>query len=238
MVAIPGTADAKGTESPVIIGLEENGVNVGSSKWIRDPQSGEFVPAPPNFVSDDPNQYKADLQCQVDQDSLAKKCLPGQLQCPPREAGGKPGTAVIWKVAPKSVSNPVWTDWTPNGSGPSCLYDEKPEDLLPKIAARIESDFRNLPIKPAELRAQPSPHTLKGAETNIFADAVEQQFDVTILGQRVHIVATPVEYTYAYGDGNSLGPTPFAGGPIPEEQWAKRRERAMCINRPVTFSCP
>jgi hypothetical protein len=190
--------------------------------YVRDPESGDLVPSPPNFVSDDPNQYKADLQCQVGDNALDKKCLPGQVQCPPREPGEKPGTPVIWKVAPKAVSSPTWTDWKSGNNGPSCLYDPKPEDVLPRIAARIESDFRNLPIRPANLTVQPSPHTLRGAETNIFADAVEQQFDVTILGQRVHIVATPVEYTYTYGDGNSFGPTPFAGGPLPEAEWGQR----------------
>lgn len=102
------------------------------------------------------------------------------------------------------------------------MYSEKPADVLEKIAAQIQSKFEQLPIKPAVSGIQPFPHTLRGAETNIFADAVEQQFDVTILGQRVHIVATPVEYTYAYGDGTSLGPTPFAGGPLPEAEWGQK----------------
>ncbi|MEV8149800.1 hypothetical protein AB0O52_16860 [Arthrobacter sp. NPDC080073] len=235
LTGFPAAVDSKGTESPVIIGLEENGVNVGSSKWIRDPQTGEFSPAPLNFVSDDPNQYKAELQCQVDDNALDKKCLPGQVQCPPREPGGKSGTPVIWKVAPKAVSNPTWIDWKSGNNGPSCLYDQKPEDVLPKIAARVESDFRNLPIKPANLTAQPSPHTLKGAETNIFADAVEQQFDVTLLGQRVHIVATPVEYIYSYGDGSTLGPTPFAGGPLPEAEWGQKTRTSHVFQQTGDF---
>ncbi|MCI0143330.1 hypothetical protein KNN17_17340 [Arthrobacter bambusae] len=221
-VGSAASANAESTEPPITIGFRKSGVSLGSENWIRDPQSGEIVRAPLNHVSDDPNQYKAELQCQVDDNALDKKCLPGQVRCPPREPGEKPGTPVIWKVAPKAVSNPTWTDWKSGNNGPSCLYDQKPEDVLPRIAARIESDFRNLPVKAADLAAQPSPHTLKGAETNIFANAVEQQFDVTILGQRVHIVATPVEYTYGYGDGNSLGPTPFAGGPLPEAEWGQK----------------
>ena len=31
---------------------------------------------------------------------------------------------------------------------------------------------------------QPSPHTLRGAETNFYAEAVEQSFGVDMLGQR------------------------------------------------------
>ncbi len=212
---------AASSDDRVSSGYQQGGIEV-TARWIRDPETGEFMSAPLNHLSDDPNQYKAELQCQVDDNALDKKCLPGQVRCPPREPGEKPGTPVIWKVAPKAVSNPTWTDWKSGNNGPSCLYDQKPEDVLPRIAARIESDFRNLPVKAADLATQPSPHTLKGAETNIFANAVEQQFDVTILGQRVHIVATPVEYTYGYGDGNSLGPTPFAGGPLPEAEWGQK----------------
>ncbi|WP_426998511.1 hypothetical protein [Pseudarthrobacter sp. N5] len=201
-------------------GFKGSGLEAGV--WVVDPASGEKVPAPPGFVSNDPNQYSYDLQCQVDADTLAIACLPGQLQCPPRAEDGKAGVPVIWKVAPRSITNPTWAEWKPNGNGPACLYDEKPEDLLPRIAARIEQDFKNLPITPASVTAQPSPHTLRGAETNIFADATEQQFDVTILGQRVHLVATPVEYTYSYGDGTTFGPTPMAGGPLPQEEWGQK----------------
>ncbi|HAG60052.1 MAG TPA: hypothetical protein DCL83_12415 [Arthrobacter bacterium] len=77
-------------------------------------------------------------------------------------------------------------------------------------------------MAPATLTAQPSPNTLRGAETNIFADAHVQEFDVTILGQRVHLAATPIEYTYNYGDGTTLGPTPAAGGPLPKDRWGEK----------------
>ncbi|HKU28968.1 MAG TPA: hypothetical protein VJQ60_00645 [Arthrobacter sp.] len=189
--------------------------------YIRDGESGGLVRSGPGVVSDDPNQYKPVLQCQVGE-NFDKKCLPGQLQCPAREPGGKPGTAVIWKVAPRALENPTWSDWKSPSDGPSCLYDQKPEDLLARIAGRIVSDFRTLPITPAVLGIQPSPHTLKGAETNVFADAAEQRFDVVILGQKVRVVATPAEYTYRYGDGSGLGPTIFAGGPLPEERWGEQ----------------
>jgi hypothetical protein len=221
------------TNVPISLAVEKDDGGYGGSAgysntglktavWARDPETGDIVPAPPGHVSQDPNQYRADLQCQADDNNIDINCLAGQQQCPPREVDGKAGTPVIWKVAPRSIPDPVWTDWTPNGNGPSCLYDQSPEDLLPRIAARILNDFRNLPIKAADVTSQPSPHTLRGAETNIFASATEQQFDVTILGQRVHIIATPAEYTYNYGDGSSLGPTPVAGGPIPQSEWGQK----------------
>ena len=86
----------------------------------------------------------------------------------------------------------------------------------------IQTEFQRLPIAPGSVTAQPSPHTLRGAETNFFADAAEQQFDVTILAQKVHVVAKPVQYTWSYGDGTSLGPQTAAGGPLPQDRWGEK----------------
>ncbi|WP_427018305.1 PKD domain-containing protein [Pseudarthrobacter sp. P1] len=74
---------------------------------------------------------------------------------------------------------------------------------------------------PATLASQPGPHTLRGAETNFYAHATEQTFDITLLDQHVHITATPATYTWNYGDGTLLGPTPHPGAPLPEERWGE-----------------
>jgi len=216
----PEIAAATESEPPITGGWGNDGVDVGG--WTIDPGSGEFVWAEPGAFPPDPNQYKAVLQCQTDENNVSVKCLPGQQQCPPREEGGKPGIPVIWKVAPRGIPDPVWTDWTPTGSGPSCLYDESVEDLLPRIAALIQSEFQKLPVAAGTVTAQPSPHTLRGAETNFYAESAEQQFDITILGQKVHVVATPVQYTWNYGDGTTLGPQASAGGPLPQDRWGEK----------------
>ncbi|WP_423183843.1 hypothetical protein [Arthrobacter sp. NyZ413] len=103
-----------------------------------------------------------------------------------------------------------------------CMYSEKPHDVLDQIGAQIQTKFQQLPIAPAVSGIQPFPHTLKGAETNFYADAAAQTFAVDMLGQKVVIKAEPVEYTYTYGDGSGLGPTIFAGGPLPEERWGEQ----------------
>ncbi|WP_281451662.1 hypothetical protein [Paenarthrobacter nitroguajacolicus] len=131
---------------------------------------------------------------------------------------------MIWKRAPKAIENPDWTDYR-GITGPVCLYGAEPENVLADIAARILTDFRQLPINPGTLEAQPFPHTLKGAPTNFYTSTTAQTFDVTILGQAVHLTATPTSYTYTYGDGTALGPTPTTGYPIPQTEWLTTQTR-------------
>jgi len=131
----------------------------------------------------------------------------------------------VWKKAPKAISNPDWTDYRAI-SGPTCLYAAQPENVLANIATRILNDFRQLPVNPGTLEAQPFPHTLKGGPTNFYTTATEQAFDVTILGQAVHLTATPASFTYNFGDGTSRGPTPVAGYSIPEAGWLLNETRS------------
>ncbi|WP_235036431.1 hypothetical protein [Arthrobacter sp. 18067] len=125
------------------------------------------------------------------------------LECPPKTPDGEKGSPIIWLMAPKGITNPTFTDWQPVDGKPVCLYDSEPEDVMGDIAARILNDFRQLPVNAGTLEAQPFPHTLKGGPTNFYATAGEQGFDVAILGQAVHLTATPASYTYAFGDGTN-----------------------------------
>jgi len=185
--------------------------------WRLDPDTGKFIPFEPGYVANDPYQYKYELQCHLGGGEFDTVCLGDLVDC---KSGpdGKPGIPVVWLKAPAGVPNPVWSF----RSGPTCLFDPKPADLLPRIAAMIQTEFQKLPINPGQATAQPSPHTLRGAETNFFAQSAAQQFDITILNQSVHVTATPVQYTWTYGDGTSLGPTPAAGGPLPQERWGEK----------------
>ncbi|MFF2030715.1 PKD domain-containing protein [Arthrobacter sp. NPDC058192] len=95
-------------------------------------------------------------------------------------------------------------------------------DVLGQIAAQIQTKFRQLPVTPGKTVMQPSPHTLRGAETNFYAEASEQTFNVDMLGQDVFITAKPVQYTWSYGDGTSLGPQTVAGGSLPQDRWGEK----------------
>ena len=185
--------------------------------WQRDPDSGDFSRPEPGTVSTDPNEYKYELQCHLGGGDFDTPCLARQLECKDRADGAK-GIPVMWLSRPRGVAGAVWAPH----SGPTCLYDAKPEDLLPRIAADIQKQFQNLPISAGTVVAQPSPNTLRGAETNFYAEAVEQQFDITMFGQQVHVVATPVQYTWNYGDGTVVGPQPSMGGPLPQDRWGEK----------------
>jgi hypothetical protein len=194
-------------------GAEE--VDVGG--WSIDPGTREFIWAEPGSPSTDPYQYKYELQCHLGGGDFDTPCLARQLECK-NGPDGKDGIPVVWLKAPVGIPNPVWTFH----SGPTCLFDPKPEDLLPRIAALIQNEFQKLPVAAGTVTAQPSPHTLRGSETNFYADSTEQQFDITILAQKVHVVATPVQYTWNYGDGTTLGPQQSAGGPLPQDRWGEK----------------
>nr|WP_274707841.1 hypothetical protein [Arthrobacter sp. H16F315] len=196
-------------------GFGNQGVNVGG--WRLDPASGKFVALEPGTALSDPNQYKYELQCHLGGGDFDTECLAVLVDCKSGPAG-QGGIPVVWLKAPAGVPNPTWT----YHSGPTCLFDPRPADVLDRIAAMMQAEFQKLPIAPGSVTAQPSPHTLRGAETNFFANATEQQFDITILGQKVHVVAKPVQYTWGYGDGTSLGPQLAAGGPLPQDRWGEK----------------
>jgi len=139
---------------------------------------------------------------------------------------------VNWYRSLRDFSPPVWGFF----DGPTCIYDEKPVDVLDAIAALIQTEFQKLPIAAGKATAQPSPHTLRGAETNFFAEAAQQQFDIKILAQDVHVVAKPVQYTWNFGDGTSLGPTTTPGGPLPQDRWGEKTATSHIYAQTGDFS--
>ena len=203
-------------EPPEIFGdWIPDSVNVGG--WRLDPATGKFVALLPGAAAADPYQYKYELQCHLGGGDFDTDCLANLVDCK-NGPDGEEGIPVLWLKAPAGVPNPSWT----YHSGPTCLFDPRPEDLLPRIAAMIQTEFQRLPISAGTVTAQPSPNTLRGAETNFFGNPVEQQFDITILAQRVHVVAKPVAYTWNYGDGAVIGPQTGVGGPLPQERWGEK----------------
>ena len=182
--------------------------------WRYDEVSGVWLDIP-GTAPQDPNVYKFEYLClDTTKNNFDIACLGGAVRCD-KAPDGRP---VRWYASLRVFSPPVWAALQPD----RCVYSEKPEDVLGKIAGQIAAKFQQLPVSPGTSVVQPSPHTLKGAETNFYAEAEVQAFDVDMFGQSVHVIATPVQYTWTYGDGTSLGPTPAAGGPLPQDRWGEK----------------
>jgi hypothetical protein len=178
--------------------------------WHQDPVSKGWTQVPVG-VANDPFKYRFKHVCRADPSLDGSNCSGPDIQCTEAENG----RVVNWYRSLRAL------DAYSFFAGPTCIYDEKPVDVLDQIAAEIQREFQNLPVNAGTVVAQPSPHTLRGAQTNFYADTVEQQFDITMFGQRVHVVATPAAYTWNYGDGTVLGPQPSMGGPLPQDRWGE-----------------
>jgi len=169
----------------------------------------------PGAVAENPNIYKFEYLClDATKHNFDVDCLAGAVRCDQ----GRDGRPVRWYTSLRVFDPPIWSTIRPD----RCVYLEKPVDVLGQIAAQIQTKFQQLPINAGRSVMQPSPHTLRGAETNFYAEAIEQTFGVDMLGQSVAIVAKPVQYSWSYGDGTSLGPQTAAGGPLPQDRWGEK----------------
>ncbi|MEV8182636.1 hypothetical protein [Specibacter sp. NPDC078692] len=178
--------------------------------------AGNFEPLAPSTEPGETTQYEYRFAC-TDGDSLVfSACTELMLECSSGASSpeGKPGTAIYWYYADTAFDPLIWTFH----SGPVCIYDEQPRDLLAEIAGQIATEFQRTPVVAAEFGSQPGPHTLRGKETNVWATASTQTFNLTMLGQNVTITATPVAYTWNYGDGTIWGPTPIHGAPLHQDR--------------------
>ena len=101
---------------------------------------------------------------------------------------------------------------------------QSPEDAAERVTAPptptvTAEDLKKMPIHPGTVSIQPGPNTLKNYHTNIYTDSRPQELEITLLGQPVRVRATPVSYTFDYGDGTTTGPTTDPGRALPENSW-------------------
>lgn len=179
-------------------------------------EEGNFAPESPATGPNDTTQYEYRFACTEGDSLIFDACADIMPSCASGadSPNGEPGTAIYWYYSDTTFKPPVWTYY----SGPECVYGEKPRDLLAEIAAQIASEFQRTPVAAATIGSQPGPHTLRGKETNVYAEATTQTFNITMLGQQVTITATPVAYTWNYGDGTAWGPTPVHGAALHKDR--------------------
>jgi hypothetical protein len=197
----------------------------GVGVWHED-ESGNWVDVP--FEAPQVQKaYKYEMLCiRNNQNDVDAACI-ARANCD----AGKDGRPVRWFERFLNGPTNAWSPIRPD----RCVYTEDPSDVLGRIAAQIQRRFEQLPVNAGTLGIQPRPHTLRGAETNFYAESSEQSFDVTMLGQKVHIIAKPVQYRWDYGDGTSLGPTTTMGGPLSRRTGGVRRPGpATPTQRPAT----
>ncbi|GGH65761.1 hypothetical protein [Rothia aerolata] len=104
------------------------------------------------------------------------------------------------------------TDNTPTSEQATTNNGEKINNQQPPQEITLtQQDLQNLPLPAAQLHQDQAPHTLKNYNTNIYAQATTGTFTETIAGQTVEIKATPISYTFTYGDGTTLGPVTNPG---------------------------
>lgn len=183
--------------------------NVAATIWEKTPDGSAYMSSP-GVGPADPFEYKYELSCEAKESALLQVCLSALPACD--QARG--GTHVDWYRKLRDFPEISWSVLTHG----ACIYSEKPVNVLEQIAAQINSEFKKTPVKGATIASQPGPHTLRGNHNNFYAQATTQNFNITLLGQKVHITATPVSYTWNYGDGTTMGPTDLPGTPLPEDR--------------------
>ena len=201
--------------------------SAGVGVWRYDAALNVWVDAP-DTVPESPYQYRFEYLCLVkNNNNFDVDCLAAATEC----SAGENGRPVRWWWKLVVAGPGDWSRITPD----RCVYSENPDDVLGRIAAQIQSKFEQLPVSPGTSVMQPSPHTLRGAETNFFAEASEQAFTVDMFGQSVAITAKPVQYAWTYGDGTSLGPQTAAGGPLPQDRWGEKTLTSHVYGRTGDF---
>lgn len=79
---------------------------------------------------------------------------------------------------------------------------EAPEPIIVTV-----EDMKNLGLLASASHQERAPHTLKNYHTNFWVDPNPQTFNTTIGGVPVEVRATPINYTYHYGDGTNITTT-------------------------------
>lgn len=93
-------------------------------------------------------------------------------------------------------------------AGSYCLGPDDPAvPTIAKVIAAVQDMFasQTLPLPKWVVRTDPGPRTLVHFPTSFSAGSqAAQQIDTTILGTAVHITAVPQQWTWFFGDGQTL----------------------------------
>lgn len=119
-----------------------------------------------------------------------------------------------------SVIAPEWTiPWT-------CVWVSWP--VVPAdLAVAAASEFQRVRLVGSGIEVQPGRGwTLVNVETIVFTDPGAQSFETSLLGMPVVIEASPIRYTWDFGDGSAPLVTADPGAPYPDHGVAHVYRRA------------
>ncbi|MGW9402625.1 hypothetical protein ACWGQ2_01510 [Arthrobacter sp. NPDC055585] len=207
--------------------LGGGGTVEGRATYYQDPSTGVWGTFQTG-LAEDPMQYKYEAACFDDNDGDVSCFVRYGLEC----SAGPDGRLVWWSSALRADENPEWTRMS---EVPTCIYSEDPAAFQERLREAVLTAFQEAPIAPGTMTLQPSPHTLIGANTNVYVEASSQVFEMELLGQSIRIEVEPTEYTFDYGDGTNYGPVSTPGGPLPEARWGEQTETSHMYSQTGDF---
>lgn len=147
---------------------------------------------------------------------LDDNCRFAQLACPP-------GEYLFFQYRAPAANGVPTGDYTQVGR--QCIGSAEPIDptdpaavaaAQPVIPGMTEEDFQSLPLPAGVSNVQPAGgDVLVTVPTNVYAHAEPVTLDTQLLGFPVQVRATPVSYSWDFGDGTVVGPTDDPGAPYP-----------------------
>lgn len=131
----------------------------------------------------------------------------------PRACYPEGGGVGIWhRLMRRPIGGGQWEYW-----GDVCLSGKDMRDFGILTPERVFKEMQELEWPTAELVVQPpGGRTLVNFRTNFYTELVEPEIQtVRILGLQVEIEATPITFTWHWGDGNSTERTDWPGDEVP-----------------------
>lgn len=181
-------------------------------------------------LPDNPVGFRYEPVCFDDQENGDIACLAQYgVSCT-----AAPDGRLVWWFSGFKDSDPL--SWARLGDSPSCIYSEDPAAFEERLRAEVLRAFQQAPIAPGTMILQPSPHTLVGANTNVYVEARPQVFEMNLLGQSIRIEVEPTEYTFDYGDGMSYGPVSTPGASLPEARWGEQTATSHIYSQTGDFA--
>lgn len=156
-------------------------------------------------------------------------CGPTNLPLPRPDCDGLAPIEPLWRRTRATPSDP-WEPWN-YVMGWTC-----PQDVLPAFTA---ADFRRLPLAPPTIRVQPDTgRVLVNLPLITLTDATPQLLVTDLLGYDVEVEATPIRYSWDYGDGSAPLVTTSHGHPYPNHDVSHAYARAgsFRVTLTVTYS--